>query len=285
MRNGKKPDFLTLNGQVVGVTLSSDHVAEHEWGIENLKKGLGVPGPQAGFGIDRRRIRVNPEGLRWHKFTDGSEGFGLMSHYGWEKVEKVAPPFRTRPVYPVYKIGPKKGQVKPGKPTYEGYGVAAAWDERSFLVRAAKGEETAKLREVWDAIVAGDAAIWISGGGPFGGHGLYIMIVSRIPQIFLDQMEEGDREEYEIQEYHKNTGIEKLLKDAGKNWYALIPRRMPNGLRVQGEENFLVPPGGIAWWLNPAEQRANNYGWYNLEQLQAWARNEGPIPIVGPHPM
>ena len=282
MRNGQKPDFLTLGNQVVGVTLSSDHVSEHEWGFEPLKMSLGVPGSQAEFGIDRRRIRVTPEGLRWHKFADGSEGFGFLSNYVWEKVEKVAPPFRTRRVEPVYKIGPKKGQVKPGKPTFESFGVAAAWDERSFLVRATKGEEASKLREVWEAIVAGDAAIWISGGGPFGGHGLNIMIVSRIPQNFLDQMAEGDREEFEVQEYHKGTGIEKLLKDAGKGWFSLSPKRMPNGLIVRGTEEFLVPPGGIAWWLNPMDQRTNQYGWYNLEQLQAWARNEGPVLSVRP---
>lgn len=281
MQQGNKPEFYTLDNVVVGVNLSSDSCSEHEVGIENLKKFLGV-NPKANFGVDSRRIRSFPNWLRWYTLPDGSEGFGLMSDYVWDALEKVAPELPSRHVGPHFKSGPRKGQLKMGRGAiFEDYGIAATWDERSFLVRAAS-EEVSKLREIWDAIIAGDAAIWLSGGGPFGGHGLNIMIVSRIPKEFLDLQEQRDMEDLEVQEYHKSTGIEKLLKGAGKGWYSLRPQRMPNGMTVKRSAEPLVPPGGIVWWLNPCDQRNNNFGWYNLEQLQAWARNEGPIPIVRP---
>jgi hypothetical protein len=277
MRRGDKPEFLVLEDRIVGINLSSGHCAEHEWGFDSTKKILGV-NPKAGFGIDSRRIRSTPERLRWYKLPDGSEGFGLMDDYEWGKVDRVAPELPSRHVGPRFKSGPRKGELKMGRGAiFESYGVAAAWDERSFLTRTT-GEDVTKLREVWDAIVAGDAAIWMAGGGPFGGHGLYIMIVSRIPKEFLELQEQSDMDEYEVQEYHRSTGIEKLLKDAGKGWFSLHPQRFPNGFTTRRGVVADTTTGGYAWWLNPSDQKNNEFGWYTLEELQAWARNEGPIP-------
>jgi hypothetical protein len=281
MRRGNKPDFVYEGDKLVGVCLSSDSCSEHEWGIDAIRGLLGVE-PGAEFGIERRRIRKTPQDfLRWHDFKDGSAGFGLQGHYGWEKVEQTAPARSGRRVGPVYKSGPRKGELKYGpsvKGIYEVKGIAAAWDEKSFFVRAAV-DSISKLREIWEAILAGDAAIWIAGGGPFGGHGLFIMIVSRIPPEYLSQMAENDREVHEVAEYHASSGIEDLLRAAGKKWFSLKPQRFPNGLRTQrSKPDYVVPPsGGIAWWLNPQDQRNNEAGWYSLEDLQAWARNEGPV--------
>lgn len=281
MRRGNNPDFVYAGDKLVGVCLSSDHVSEHEWGIGTLRSLLGVD-QTAGCGIERRRIRkTDPTFLRWHDFKDGSAGFGLQGHYGWEKVEQSAPSLPTQRVGPIYKSGPRKGEIKYGPKTkgiYQVKGISAAWDERSFFVRAA-GDDVAKLREIWEAVLAGDAAIWIAGGGPFGGHGLFIMMPSRIPQEYLDKQAEGDREAHEVAEYHASTGIEELLRSTGKKWFSLKPQRFPNGLRThRSQPDYVVPPsGGIAWWLNPQDQRNNDAGWYSLEDLQAWARNEGPV--------
>lgn len=280
MRSGSEPKILTADdGRTFGVCLSSDHCAEHEWGIDEIRRAFGMSSDD--FGVDRRRVRVKPDGLRWATWSDGSEGFALQSVREWDN--SPAPStrglnFRLAHVGPeIYKSGPKKGKPKPGPGIYEERGIAAAWDERSFAVRG-KGDDIARLREVFDALTALDAAIWIYGGGPFGGHGLLIAIASRIPEDGARQMYEADRERHEVMEYHRSTGIEAALKAAGKRWYALSPKRFPNGLRTGGGQK--AEPGGIAWWLNPQDQRNNNAGWYSLADLHAWARNEGPIPVA-----
>ena len=281
MRSGPKPEFVVLDGGVVvGVNLSSDSCSEHEWGISPMKMALGVDQSQ-GFGIERRRIRKLPEGwLQWRELSDGSQGFGLQSPWSWENnFEKCLErhDFRKRHIPRLYKTGPKKGTPRPGPGTWEKYGLAAAWGERDFFVRAMSAEDIANLRQIWEAIQAGNGAVWISGGGPFGGHGLFFMDITKIPQEYLDTLYEGDKEAHETKEYHDSTGIEKLLKDAGKGWFSLRPQRFPNGFTTR-HGVVVDKTGGYAWWLNPSDQKNNEFGWYTLEELQAWARNEGPIP-------
>ena len=75
------------------------------------------------------------------------------------------------------------------------------------------------------------------------------------------------------------TGIEEVLKKAGKRYYALSPRWAAS---IKGTKNGEVETKyGVVFWLNPCDQYKNNYGHFTVEELQQWAKGEGPIPKKG----
>src|SRR4051812_41024525 len=65
MRRGTKPKLLmSANSQVIGVDMSSDFTAEHEWGIKKIREAFGMS-LKAKAGVDRRTITDVPETLAW----------------------------------------------------------------------------------------------------------------------------------------------------------------------------------------------------------------------------
>ena len=93
------------------------------------------------------------------------------------------------------------------------------------------------------------------------------MISDKIPKEIVDKVMEEDIDYQKLQKVaFKKTKIEKILKKAGKDYYALVPR-------WDNEEKTEVK-----YWLNPRDQENVNYGWFSLEDLKLWAKNKGPIP-------
>ncbi|MFA6407274.1 MAG: hypothetical protein WCV80_01030, partial [Candidatus Paceibacterota bacterium] len=56
------------------------------------------------------------------------------------------------------------------------------------------------------------------------------------------------------------------LKKAGIGYFALSPRWKDETKKE------------IVFWLNPREQRENNYGWFSAADLKLWIKGKGPIP-------
>ena len=48
------------NGQVIGINLGADYCAEHEGGIESLERALGIQKKEGDFGIEARRVSIQP---------------------------------------------------------------------------------------------------------------------------------------------------------------------------------------------------------------------------------
>ena len=111
--------------------------------------------------------------------------------------------------------------------------VAAAWDENGFAIHVRGSENVQCLEELAEAIRAKTLA---------------------------------DDEDYQrMLSTAEATGIEQLLKDAGKRFYALSPRWADDTKQ------------DVRFWLNPAEQHAYKSGWFTVEELKQWSKDEGPI--------
>jgi hypothetical protein len=274
MRRGSKPALIYdeerkgADGKLLllGVNLSADFTAEHEWGIREIKEAFGLPEKDAEgvYGLARRRIACVPKGLMWAKYaakhfmssfdvrrglakksgniTVRNEGFVYHDWY-YEEPEKLAL-----------------------NSELSGVGLRGAWSEDDFAAISSKPEEIEALREIYDEFGKLNIAICFSGALPaFDNPGLVFAIADRLPQAVLEDWYQHDVDQERIKNEVEASGIEKLLREAGKTYYALRPERQKDG--------------SLKFWLNPMEQRQNNYGWFPLEDLQAWARNEGPIPI------
>ena len=66
MRKGNEPSFIQHENTILGVSLGADFTAEHECGIAEMKKLLGIPMGEKDWGIKRRQVTNVP----------GKNGFG-----------------------------------------------------------------------------------------------------------------------------------------------------------------------------------------------------------------
>lgn len=238
---------------VIGVSLGFDHCAEHEFGIKGIRYAMGI-NTGAAPGIDRRRMGLVASSLLIKEFkataTEPAEtriAFNLKD-YDEEFFQK-----RKHSLCTSYK----------GK-------LSAAWDDRSFMVRAFSCEERQVLRDVHQAFGAGDLSLGIGKSKPFGNAPLILVIVSRLPQSVLDEIRLSDEDDDALQAASAATGIADLLKSAGKGYFALSPSWARKFTTIE-----TVYP--VVYWLNPSQQHVNAHGWFSVETLTQWAEGKGPV--------
>lgn len=248
MRKGNNCDILIVDGNVVGVNLGADYCAEHEWGINTIKSKLGIDVTK--LGVEQRKISRTHSDLVWleniqmnkKNKKDKSRWSGL--YFGYHD---------------------DNGEVYFADSPYN-QDLYTQWDERGFCAISSNPEKIDHLKKVYEAFATNDVVIWLGGGGVFQNAGLCIGIASKLPKEIADDWYQHDVEHNQLMADFKATGIEEKLKKAGKSYFALSPRR---------EED-----GSLIFWLNPMKQDIHNYGWFKIADLEAWTRDEGPIPMT-----
>ncbi len=264
MRRGSKPEIIYIDGRVVAIKLSADNCAEHEWGIRQLKEAFGIPDDIKVYGIKRRKITCVPKGLAWVTFS--SKWFAGKQDVERGFAEKIGDAVLAKEgfvFHPWYGEEPYK--LAQNSELY-GYGLQSAWSENDFAAVSNMPEHIKDLREIFTAFEKKNICIFFAGcTTPFENPGLMIAIRDRLPKNTAEEWHKFDKDQHAIQKEFKRTGIEALLAKAGKRYFALSPRRREDGT--------------LWYWLNPYDQRENNFGWFTLEDLQLWAVNEGPIPV------
>ncbi len=244
MKQGKDGGLLIIEGVLVGVNLGADSYAEHEWGTKGISQKLGIDSSK--IGVEGRKVSKTTDHLVWLDSVKFNEK---------NKKDKNRWSGFYLKQYSDDDIYFNGGDWDPN--------LFTQWDERGFCVISSNKETIEKLRKIYDAFAKNDIAIWRGGGGVFRNAGLCIAIASALPKDITDGWYNHDVAHNQLMADFKATGIEEKLKKAGKGYFALSPRREDDG--------------SLIFWLNPTEQRIHNYGWYKLADLEAWARNEGPI--------
>jgi hypothetical protein len=262
--------LLSEAGVVQGLALGFDFCAEHEWGVKPLKLLFGLD--------DKRRL-----GLAGRKIEQLPAGCFVYAEYQRKPRDKRRKP-EPCALLAVSARGfePDEFTVGRGKGSNDFYSdlgdswhkperdnLACAWGDSEFLVRARGEENIARLQELRDAFQKLDIALggvqcmgWQRAGG------LVFVIASRVPAEEWANVEAKDLDQEALIKAWTETGIEERLRKAGRNWYALSPRW------ANDEKTSIVA------WLNPTEQAKFSYGWFGIEDLDAWARGEGPIMQV-----
>jgi hypothetical protein len=245
MREGNDSDLLFIEGQFIGVNLGADFCAEHEWGIKGLHTKLGIDVNK--IGLDKRKVSKRSSDLHWvdeHQLNPKNKK---------DKIRWSGIYFQR--IYDGY--GPDINAVSYGRD------LISLWDENGFCIISSDANKIAHLKELYDAFGSNDVAIWLGGGTIFKNSGLCIAIASRLPQEITLGWHDADVEHNKLMDDFRATGIEKKLADAKRKYYSLLPRRSSDG--------------SLVFWLNTMDQATYKSGWYNLADLEAWIRNEGPI--------
>lgn len=256
MRSTNNAEFITDGDTFIGINLGADFTAEHEWGIKELKGKLGIDGSK--MGIERRTVT---------HITEPDLSINLKGKYGILLYDNNVSYYHDKPEI-------MTDMVKRWLPTYKHRdgqeAVTGSWDEGSFGIRVTGAENKERLKELHKALFNKDAVVMLGkfGNNPFENSGLMILIKSRLPKEFSDRLMEADTDAKKLADADKATGIKKKLEKAGKRWMALSPRW------ISDQSKSKHP---VMYWLNPFDQRNNQYGWYTVEDLELWAQDKGPI--------
>ena len=152
---------------------------------------------------------------------------------------------------------------------YENREVTGAWDEGGFILIAHSDHAKEMLAELENGLRSGDFAVWIDDSNNRVRHGgLTVAMASRVPLTEQESMERKDRDQAELKAAAADTGIEQRLKAAGKKWHALKPS-WAGDLHDTAHK--------VIFFLNPADQRIYEHGWFTVEQLDAWIEGHGPV--------
>ncbi len=217
-------------------------------GIKDLKSYLGIDETN-GVGLDRRKVQKQSPHLVWvdNKEISKVKYSGFALYRFWNGVEEWTP----RDFYPSNK-----------EKTFN-----AGWSKDGFYVLAeSKHKIVESLKLIFEALNTNNACIWLGGGGIFQNSGLCIGIVDKMPKSIFDNWAVGDNDQAALKAEFDATGIEKILRDAKKDWFYLGPKRDRDGKMII--------------WLNPREQNIHNSGYFTVEQLKLWAKDKGPVMMT-----
>jgi hypothetical protein len=285
MRKAGKCEFITTDEgkTVVGVVLTGNFCAEHEFGIQKIRDAFGIgeekeerSGPMAWwrkiiggnkpmFGIDKRIITKIPEG--YQKLISGEAKFDFTEYSkGKKSAVKMDIAFCGMGSFYSSKNTPEERFIEKIKAeTYSKNELEGWWSEEDFLFSS---ENKEFIKDIYEAFLRKDIAMWTGAfsDNPFSPAGFIIAIASRVPEEGKKTMFEADEDYYNLKVAAQKTGIYEKLEKADKRYFALSPR-------WKDEEKKEVK-----FWLNPYEQRENNSGWYSVSDLEEWIEGKGPIP-------
>lgn len=247
-------------GIFFGITLAGDFTAEHEWGVKDIQRSFKIPAKDTSI-VGIKRYTITDLHLNLSFLKKGKKKVTealLYFNENWGLGEEL-----DNKAYPNKDFFNRR-ELNNWEPT-----PCSAWDGASFGVRVFDKESIDKLEEVYEAFLRGDIAIWVGGQGIFNRGGLHIIIPSKMPKEYIQQLYLDHLESNRLKDAVSKLTIEEDLKAAGKRWHALSPAffKDENGNEI------------IKFWLNPWGQKENNFGWFTEKELRQWINNEGPIPV------
>lgn len=254
-------------GKFIGISLGADFVSEHEWGIEEMRRkmGMGLGDAEKKFGIERRVI------TKGNKVTFLKEGnMALLTSYT---------PYTKREVESIKTLIPYDLKHITDK-----IPLATAWDSTDFCV-VVSGEENIKLLEdLYEQFQKNNIAITtLKGSMPaFSNASLSLLIVDRLPKGAFDSMYQADKKAHDLVEYEEKIGLTKLKKDTRngyqkEKYYCACSARWIDYENEEVREKYKKENKtkfDIVYWINYSDDD-NNYGHYTVEEIEKWLSTPG----------
>lgn len=254
MKRTNEPKWIErADGELAGVALGSDFCAEHEWGVEKMRRAFGCD--EKKDGIARRMIRKLPEDLRFVSSPKFDAVFlSPSTSYYKQPSDWVREELRYYGDSKYYSGAASK--------------LVCAWDEGTFGIVGYGGKTEAdrtRVHQLWEAFQRKDIAFWPNVGPFHLGGGLIFCIASKVPDEDKAATLAADLDRKKMLKAAEETGIEAELTRAGKRWFALSPRWADNEKTA------------VMFWLNPYEQHIYAAGWFTVDELRQWTKDSGPV--------
>ncbi len=273
MKRSPKVEILSNDtGALCAILVGADYTAEHECGIGGLRDtaGVGIPARPQGI-VSRSATGPVPVSLEIKKriaipATRQKDTIAILRFGNFGPYHDVD--------YRSYLWGTDL--------------ISGAW-EQGRLCLVARGEAVNAVSKLAEAMERGDFAIWMGGSGnnPFARSGVVLAIPSAIPPEKLQQMLDSDLGQNALLDDADATGvIERIKASQERNrgpypgrpgqfgYYALQPGRTLKS-RV-GLPNPIETKHPVMFFMNPMDQASVNFGWFTVEELDAWLDGKGP---------
>lgn len=268
MRRGHNSSWLTHNDTIIGVNLGADFTAEHEWGIDGIKKRLGIDSTGEP-GIERRRAKricSDSVGLK----EDGDR-LSLVVTWGYQEYwsQRDLDGKDCRCAEWAFR---------------EGDTLVCCWSGDSLIVRTNDDKGKTFLRDLHAALLSGGVAVWLGSSRlPILNAGLCLAIVDRVPEEYKATMRDADTNRERLTAAAEATGIKAKIDAANECWRK--NREVETGRPCYDAAPYLYfalspawsPDGTVRFWLNPYHQDRNESGWFTVEQLEEWLQGKGPV--------
>lgn len=243
-----------VSGNIIGFSLGADFVAEHEWGIEGLKRKLGLPIKKI---LDNwEDMVINPNAANSMEFFEDKDYSVLRTKPSWET------PIKELVEQQFY----LKNWKKYDKERFDKTDFLSAWDSKDFIVVAFSEVARRNLKQLFEAFEKGNVVLSMMRSGMFRNGGISLSFNDRVPQQQKIDFNLSCEDSKNLQTRADATGIREKLEDNGKKFFALSPRWKDETKK------------DVVFWLNPYEQDRNNYGLFTVSDLEEWIANKGPIP-------
>ncbi len=272
-------DFLVIDDKFIGISLGYDYCAEHEWGIEGIRRSFGMPeSSKKNMGVLSRSITKNPP-MVFNTSTKKKKKFAILyTGYSYDKQEEL----ENRLPYELknYQDDLIWNEEYNTKHNRDKDNLITAWCGDSFGIAVMGDKEVQWLTELHQALKSNNICIAVVNlrvKNPFSGSSLSILIKDRIPQETLDAMYSSDKEYYDLHDYEEKIGMKKI-KEKHKGSYGKLHYYMacsPKWISYTDEEarekqkNVNKTKYDIVYWINYSDDD-NNYGWYTVEEIREW---------------
>jgi len=270
-------------GTPYALFLAGNYAAEHENGVRGILHSLNI----------------DPKGrrLEGRSMTAPAELFtakGQATHKYYIDLDK--PKKQTDKVFYV-SIDPYHLEKKNIQYDVTRYKLdtefTAAWDDYHFKFAAWTKEAASFLQEIVDAAANSNLTVYIGQvqsekNNPFSRYGLIFAITSKMPKEAIDAINNEDDEAERITNAVNATGIMQKIKDNadklktwqhGRAYYALSPKWIENFESLVDREGKPSEKSKhpVIFFLNPANQKEHNSGWFTVEELELWLEGKGPV--------
>lgn len=283
MRKASQDNGLIVeNDKFIGVALGYDYCAEHEWGIEDLKRMCGMPdASRKNMGVSNRTITKVPPFV-FKEETHKKRNFAILfTGRQWRTQEENSNylPHDLKN-WKEDLIWNEDWNKRHPDTRFDKDNIITAWDGGSFGVAVMGEKEIEWLKELKTAIEEKRLTIAVANlraKNPFAGSSLCLMITDRIPQETKEAMYLGDKEYFDREDYEEKIGMKKII-EKNKGSYGNLHYFMacsPKWIDYYDEKSREEQKKkyntkyDIMYWINYSDDD-NNFGWYTVEEIREW---------------
>lgn len=277
MRQAGNVETIVDDGVVHAILLTGAGCGQHEFGVDALLRYASIPLTSRKEGIGDRS---STEGVR-HVLFETFKGMNIPTTRKKTNVGILAIGQEAK-YYPEDVCAIAKRYLSFHTP------IHGAWDDRNLCVVGRDETTIQVLAQFAESARRGDLAIWYGtlSKNPFEKPGLVMAIPSKVPDRHKRTMLEADLATNRLADAAAATGIKARVDEANAaaperaswlnrpfGYHALAPgwrlQSRVGGLPIETEHE-------VMFFLTPANKE-HNYGWFTIEELDAWLRGEGPV--------
>ena len=265
MRLGHKGQIIIEDSQLIGINLGADYVAEHEWGIKELRRDFGITEEYVKdkLGFEATKIQTISKKFGLFEGKNKSNGAGYGRYYESDKNDATNFFYNENKKFNTYEKALKEMEYKLFN-SRQPEEIAGCWDGSSFAFLMVD-----KHKKYYDDLIKAfenkNISISLGANRVFENGGLNFLIYDKIPKQIFEDAINTHLSSNRLKKAVEKSGLFEKLKNAGLSWYALSPRWVDKAEKE------------IQYWLNPQDQHIYNYGWYKEKELLEWAKGRGPI--------